>query len=145
LNAVQEFLGTSDVVKSKVFLIFSKVDSFQLENLSDRLNEFLESDISKAFLEFCRGGIYFTGAINGESVLEYGEIYATKVKRKVVCLRQCLIDAIVASEPIPIAKFALTKSGVPNESKSLQPEATPTKKEYTSRDESERKTLKTKK
>jgi len=60
LNAVQEFLGTSDVVKSKVFLIFSKVDSFQLENLSDRLNEFLESDISKAFLEFCRGGIYFT-------------------------------------------------------------------------------------
>jgi len=107
LKSIQEFLGDSDIVKSKVFLLFSRADSFQLENLGDRLNEFLESDISKEFLDFCRGGIYFTGAISGESVLEYGEMYATKVKRKVVCLRQCLIDAILSSEPIPISKFAL--------------------------------------
>jgi len=108
LIAIQEFLGTSEIVKSKVYLIFSKSDAFQLENLGDRLNEFLESDISKTYLEFCRGGIYFTGAISGESVLEYGEMYASKVKRKVVCLRQCLIDAILTSEPVPISKFAIS-------------------------------------
>jgi len=70
--------------------------------LGDRLNEFLESEISAPFLDFCQGGIFFTGAISGESVIEYGEIYATKVKRKVVCLRQCLIDAIISTENIQI-------------------------------------------
>ena len=35
-------------------------------------------------------------------------MYASKVKRKVVCLRQCLIDAILASEPVPISKFAIS-------------------------------------
>jgi len=107
LNAIKEFLGTSETVRSKVFLVFSKADAFQLENLSDRLNEFLESEISKLYLEFCLGGIYFTGAISGESVLEYGEMYASKVKRKVVCLRQCLIEAVLASDPVPISKFAI--------------------------------------
>jgi len=111
LNAIQEFLGTTEMVKSKVFLVFSKADAFQLENLSDRLNEFLESDISKTYLDFCRGGIYFTGAISGESVLEYGEMYASKVKRKVVCLRQCLIDAILASDPVPISRFSIGGGG----------------------------------
>jgi len=133
LNCIQEFLGSTDVVKSKVYLIFSKADSFQLENLCDRLNEFLESEISKAFMEFCRGGIYFTGAISGESVLEYGEIYATKVKRKVVCLRQCLIDAIAASEPVPLSKFALFGSEGQKE---------PAKKEH--KDDGERKSKKDK-
>jgi len=128
LNTIQDFLGNSDSVKSKVFLIFSKADAFQLENLGDRLNEFLESDISKAFLDFCRGGIFFTGAISGESVLEYGEVYATKVKRKVVCLRQCLIDAILSSEPISISKFNLPRSvEAPKEQASSTP--TPHKKE----------------
>jgi len=108
ITAIQEFLGTTEIVKSKVYLIFSKSDAFQLENLGDRLNEFLESDISRSYLEFCRGGIFFTGAISGESVLEYGEMYASKVKRKVVCLRQCLIESILASEPVPISKFAIS-------------------------------------
>jgi len=139
LNAIQEFLGTSDTVRSKVFLVFSKADAFQLENLGDRLNEFLESEISKLYLEFCRGGIYFTGAISGESVLEYGEMYASKVKRKVVCLRQCLINAILASEPVPISKFAIGGGNVMD---------TPQKDlrdKVSAREESDRKNIKVKK
>jgi len=138
LNAIQEFLGTSDTVRSKVFLVFSKADAFQLENLGDRLNEFLESEISKLYLEFCRGGIYFTGAISGESVLEYGEIYASKVKRKVVCLRQCLINAILASEPVPINKFAIGGGNVDTPQKDLRDKVS-------AREESDRKNIKVKK
>lgn len=48
-------------------------------------------------------------------------MYASKVKRKVVCLRQCLIDAILASEPVPLSKFAIsgnkTEELVPKESR----------------------------
>ena len=79
------------------------------------------------------------GAISGESVLEYGEMYASKVKRKVVCLRQCLIDAILASEPVPISKFAISGNKgddvVPKESR----------EKVKDREESERKAKSSKK
>jgi len=83
-------------------MLFTKADTFQLETLQSRVSEFLGSQISHPFVDFCQGGIYFTGAAAGEMVAEYGQVYEKKAKHKVACLRQYLIDAIVGFDDVPL-------------------------------------------
>jgi len=104
LTEIQEFLG--EHAKKITFLVFTKADTVQLETLGSRLDEFLKSELSLQFLEFCQGGIYFTGALSGESVEEYGDVYVSKVKRKVITLRQCLISALVSTVDLPLQSLA---------------------------------------
>jgi len=92
------FLGED--FKKNTILLFTKGDTFQLETLQSKVASFLASPISAPFVDFCQGGIYFTGAVAGEMVAEYGEVYEKKAKHKVTCLRQYLIDAIVACDDV---------------------------------------------
>jgi len=89
-----------DDFKKNTILLFTKGDTFQLETLQTKVASFLASPISAPFVDFCQGGIYFTGAVAGEMVAEYGEVYEKKAKHKVTCLRQYLIDAIVACDDV---------------------------------------------
>jgi len=100
LSVVSAFLGES--FNKNSVLLFTKADTFQLETLQSRVSEFLSSKVSHPFVEFCQGGIYFTGAAAGEMVAEYGEVYDRKAKHKVACLRQYLIDAIVGFDDVPL-------------------------------------------
>jgi len=98
LNQVSSFLG--DGFKKNTMIVFSQADTYQLDALQGRISEFLSSPVSLPFINFCQGGIYFTGAVSGESVSEYGEAYETKAKKKVICLRQHLIDAVIACSDV---------------------------------------------
>jgi len=98
LTVISAFLG--DDFKKNTILLFTKGDTFQLETLQSKVASFLASPISAPFVDFCQGGIYFTGAVAGEMVAEYGEVYEKKAKHKVTCLRQYLIDAIVACDDV---------------------------------------------
>jgi len=100
LSVVASFLG--DDYKKNTILLFTKGDTFQLETLQAKVASFLASPISAPFVEFCQGGIYFTGAVAGEMVAEFGEVYAKKARHKVTCLRQYLIDAIVSCNDVPL-------------------------------------------
>jgi hypothetical protein len=51
----------------------------------------------------------------------------------VVCLRQCLIDAILSSEPISISKFNLPRSGAEPSKEAASNTPTPHKKDNTDR------------
>jgi hypothetical protein len=123
LKLVKEFLGES--FTKNTFLVFTKSDMFKLETLKIKITEFLESAISQPFVEFCQGGIYFSGmshltpvasdlvlffcpdflnsnrisgAVCGELAGEYGETYVEKTQEKVFSLRQYLVDAVVATQ-----------------------------------------------
>jgi len=110
LRLVKEFLGES--FTKNTFLVFTKSDMFKLETLKVKISEFLDSAISQPFIEFCQGGIFFSGAVSGELAGEYGEAYEQKTKEKVCCLRQYLIDGIVGTEDRKLpSQFGLT-SGV---------------------------------
>lgn len=50
------------------------------------------------------------GAVAGELASEYGEMYETKTKHKVSCLRQHIIDAIVGCPDVPLPAAFWTKS-----------------------------------
>lgn len=100
IQIAKDLLG--DIYKKNTFLIFTKADMYQVESLHHRITEFLECDVSSPFLDFCRGGIYFSGTINGELVAELGEAYENKIKSKVVSLRQCLIETIVATDDVKV-------------------------------------------
>jgi len=100
LNQVSAFLG--DGFKKNTMIVFSQADTYQLEALQGRISEFLSSPVSIPFVNFCQGGIFFTGAVSGESASEYGEAYETKAKKKVICLRQHLIDAVIACTDVPL-------------------------------------------
>jgi len=91
-----------DDFKKNTILLFTKGDTFQLETLQTKVASFLASPISAPFVDFCQGGIYFTGAVAGEMVAEFGEVYAKKARHKVTCLRQYLIDAIVSCNDVPL-------------------------------------------
>lgn len=47
--------------KRNTMLVFSRSEQHQLSTLTDRLKEFLASEISLPFLDFCQGGIHFSG------------------------------------------------------------------------------------
>jgi len=96
LRLVKQFLG--DSFRKNTFLIFSKADMFKIENLQAKISEFLQSSISQPFLEYCQGGMFFSGATSGELVSEYGETYEQRTREKVTLLRQYLIDTIMSTE-----------------------------------------------
>jgi len=100
LNVMKGLFG--EVFKKNTFLVFTHSDFHQLSTLTERVNEFLSSEISAPFLEFCQGGIHFSGVINGELASELGPVYVQKVQHKVICLRQNLLESIMATEDIKI-------------------------------------------
>jgi len=53
-------------------------------------------------LDFCRGGIHFSGAVNGELASELGDSYEKIVRHKTTCLRQNLLEAIIATENVRV-------------------------------------------
>jgi len=98
-----------DGFKKNTILLFTKADTFQLDSLQGKVAEFLESGNAVPYVNFCQGGIYFTGAVAGELASEYGEMYETKTKHKVSCLRQHIIDAIVGCPDVPLPAAFWTK------------------------------------
>jgi len=110
-----------------------------LETLQSKVASFLASPISAPFVDFCQGGIYFTGAVAGEMVAEYGEVYEKKAKHKVICLRQYLIDAIVACDDVhlPPSFWPPKVEKPPAAASAVTPAVTPAK---TSKEPSRQKT-----
>jgi len=100
LSIMKGLLGEG--FKKNTFLIFTHADAHQLSTLSERLNEFLSSEISLPFLDFCRGGIHFTGAVNGELAAELGASYEKSACSKISCLRQNLCEAIMEAEDVKV-------------------------------------------
>jgi GTPase SAR1 family protein len=100
LNTMKTLLG--DAFKRNTMLVFTHAEQHQLTTLTDRLKEFLSSEISLPFLEFCQGGVHFSGALNGELCQELGHDYENKVKTKVICLRQNILESIVNSSDVKV-------------------------------------------
>jgi hypothetical protein len=50
--------------KKHTFLVFTNAEKHQLSTLGDRVKEFVSSEISLPFLDFCQGGVLFTGAFS---------------------------------------------------------------------------------
>jgi len=72
-------------------------------------------------LDFCRGGIHFSGAVNGELVSELGPSYEKIVKNKTTCLRQNLLEAIMATEDVRIDFLGKETKPEKDEEKSKKP------------------------
>jgi len=100
LNIMKNLLG--DGFRKNTMLVFTHAEQHQLATLTDRIKEFLSSEISLPFLDFCQGGIHFSGALSGELVAEHGQEYEAKVKHKVLCLRQNLFETIMAQNNVKV-------------------------------------------
>jgi len=115
LSVMKGLLG--DGFKKNTFLIFTHADCHQINTLAERVNEFLTSEISLPFLDFCRDGIHFSGAVNGELVAELGDSYEKIAKHKTTCLRQNLLEAIMGTENVKVDFTVKSESKTEKESK----------------------------
>lgn len=50
-----------EAFKRNTMLVFTHAEQHQLSTLTERLKEFLASEISLPFLDFCQGGVHFSG------------------------------------------------------------------------------------
>jgi len=100
LTVLKSMLG--DAFRKNTYLVLSHADCHQLTTLNERITEFLSSELSLPFLDFCRGGVHFTGATDGELSVELGKNYENIAKSKVTCLRQNLLEAIISKEDIKL-------------------------------------------
>jgi len=102
LNTMKTLLVVGDSFKKNTMLVFTHAEKHQLSTLTERVKEFLGSEISQPFLDFCQGGIHFSGALNGELCHELGDDYEEVVRNKVTCLRQNLLEAIMNSTDVKV-------------------------------------------
>jgi len=129
LNTMKTLLGEG--FKRNTMLVFTHAEQHQLSTLTERLKEFLSSEISLPFLEFCQGGVHFSGALNGELCQELGPDYENKVKSKVTCLRQNLLESIMNSTDVKVDFNATSTPVAEGEHKSHRITTTPSKRGVT--------------
>jgi len=91
LSTMRSLLG--DEFKKHTYLVFSHAEQHQLATLIARAKEFVSSEVSLPFLDFCQGGILFSGAINGELCSELGQEFQKLTLKKVTSLRHSLLEA----------------------------------------------------